>query len=66
LEALVDATNRPHLMRAALDPNRSAGIEMNDVFGLYVEAKEPTETVGTPEPADPVTATVSRRTRRQP
>jgi hypothetical protein len=66
LETLVDATNRPHLMGSALDPNRSAGIEMYDVLGLYVEAKEPTETVGTPEPADPVTGTLSRRTRRQP
>lgn len=65
LESLVNATNRPHLMGAVLDPNGGSGVEVDDVFGLDVEAEEPPETVGPPEPSYSVPSAFSRRTRRQ-
>lgn len=65
LESLVNATNRPHNVGTVLDPNRCARVEMDEVFGLDVKAKETPKTVGTSEPPDPVTSAFSRRTRRQ-
>ena len=66
LKSLVNATNRPHRVGAVLDPNRCSGLEVDDVFGLYVEAKKTGEAVGTAESADPMPgAALSRRTRRQ-
>jgi hypothetical protein len=66
LKTSVYATNRPHCVGAVVDPNRCAGIEVDDVFGLYVEAEKAGEAVGTAESADSMPGpTLSRRTRRQ-
>jgi hypothetical protein len=65
LKPLVDTTNRPYEVGAVLDPDSRAGVEVDDVLWLYIEAKKPAEAVGASKPPDPVTGTFSRRTRRQ-
>ena len=65
LKALVDTTNRSHLLGVVVDPDGGTGVEVDDVLGLYVETEKPSETVGPPQSPDPVIGAFSRRTRRQ-
>jgi len=65
LESSVDATNRPHHVRAALEEDGRAGLDAHDVFFVDIDPQKAVQAMGTTETPDDEPLGFSRGTRRQ-